>query len=86
MTRSCRTCRYLDVPLDKAGRRVARIGHIYQCTFPTPTLPPMPESWTKGNSAQAQRDFEHLYKLNKAYMGATDGASCAVWLALEKKS
>ncbi len=35
---SCRTCAHLEVPLDKAGRRIPRAGRNYLCRAPMPDL------------------------------------------------
>ena len=38
---TCRTCKFLDVALDSAGRRMPRKDRLYQCTVPVlqPVLP-----------------------------------------------
>lgn len=41
---ACRDCKLLDVPLDKAGRRMPRKGKAYRCLAEVPTVP-LPRSW-----------------------------------------
>lgn len=38
MTDTCKTCRYLDVPPRKDGKRVAYTGKAYRCLTPIPDL------------------------------------------------
>jgi hypothetical protein len=35
---TCKTCKWLDVAPDRAGRRVVRRGYMYRCKFPLPDL------------------------------------------------
>ena len=42
---SCKTCKFLQVPLDKLGRRVVGQDNTYCCAF-TPELPRLPDSIT----------------------------------------
>lgn len=41
---TCRTCRYLEVPLNKAQRRVPRREVYYACNVPLPLWPTLPAS------------------------------------------
>jgi hypothetical protein len=42
---SCKTYKFLQVLLDKLGRRVGRRDTVYRCAF-TPELPRVPDSIT----------------------------------------
>lgn len=37
-----KTCIWADIQPDKAGRRVMRKDQAFPCTYPVPTLPPVP--------------------------------------------
>jgi hypothetical protein len=42
----CKTCRFLDVKPDSAGRLRVIKDKAYRCLAPTPSLPPLPLSIT----------------------------------------
>jgi hypothetical protein len=46
-TQCCRTCKHLDVPIDKAGRRVVRKDRAYLCVIDLEP-PRLPDSVTRG--------------------------------------
>ena len=41
---TCHTCKYLDVGLNKAGRRVVYTQKAYRCLAPDPAEPKLPAS------------------------------------------
>lgn len=56
---TCRDCRYLDVALNAAGRRVPRKGNAYPCTAPV-VPPPLPVSITKAYGWQWPPARRHM--------------------------
>ncbi len=68
MTQCCKTCRFLDVPLDKAGRRVVR-DKSYRCTAPIPEI-------VTPDSVERQGFY-------KVRMCGDMGTTCPVWEALK---
>lgn len=76
---SCRTCRYLDVPLDKLGRRIVRRDQGYRCIFGPLERPAWPDSVTEsygfrwpGNEQRGRRR-----------MVGDDGENCPCWQKLD---
>lgn len=72
---TCRDCRYLAVPLDKIGRRVARKSNMYRCLAPFPPLPAIPDSFTSA------WDWERYWPPKPRHMQPDDGANCPTWTA-----
>ena len=72
MSQSCKTCKWLVVEPDTAGRRVVRKDKGYRCIAPMPELPPMPLSVTS-----------HCHYLPpgkiRSRMDGGDGADCPTW-------
>lgn len=76
--KSCRTCKYLDVEPNKAGRIVARKGSGYRCLAPDAPLPVLPDSITKG--------YGFCWPLrSRRYMLPDEGTECPVWEARAEK-
>ncbi len=76
MTQCCKTCRFLDVPLDKAGRRVVRIHDAFPCTAPLPEMPALPDSITKVYG------YKPAGEGRKCWMHGDMGTTCPVWEAM----
>lgn len=70
---TCKTCAYLAVEPDKAGRIVVRAGNAYECNAPEPDLPTLPYSITKA--------YGFRWPPSRAYVTGTDGEDCPVWQA-----
>jgi hypothetical protein len=66
MDRCCKTCRWLKVEPDAAGRRVVRKGRAYPCEWPLPEMPALAASLRVGSH----------YRI---YMEPGDGGNCPVW-------
>ncbi len=77
MTQCCKTCRFLDVPLDKAGRRVVRKDSVYRCKGPVPAAPNLPDSVTQAYG------FMRTAWVHRQYMPGDMGTTCPVWEALK---
>lgn len=68
----CKTCRFLDVPLDKAGRRMVRSNHGYGCLWKLPKNHfVLPDSITQAPS----------YRLGRlrTFMEGDEGTTCPTW-------
>lgn len=61
---ACRDCRFLDVGLNKAGRRVPHPARAYRCTFDIPVPAKLPKSVVS------------VYSAGKRYMEPRDGDGC----------
>jgi len=77
MTETCKTCTHLDVPLDKAGRRVVRKNNAYRCQCPLPDMPPLPIAITSAHNYREPSTFGR-------HMSGDDGAGCPTWKGLTK--
>ncbi len=64
---TCRTCKFLDVPLDKAGRRRPYKNLAYPCTYEIP-YPVLPDAVT--------RHFGFHWPPARTYMSPRYGANC----------
>lgn len=64
---SCRSCRWLDVPLNKSGKRVIRRGQLYPCIVPIAPLPPLPLSVLYNKP---------YWPPTKSYMRPDEGLGC----------
>ena len=71
--RRCGTCRWLNVELDKTGRRVVRKGKPYRCLFEV-NWPPLPFAIT------TQYGFRLPVAIRQGISGS-DGADCPTWEA-----
>ena len=70
--RSCRSCKFLAVELDAAGRRTPKKYRVYNCTVPLPVLPPLPAS------------IHHSYRPpEKTMLTPDDGANCPLYEKLK---
>lgn len=70
---TCRTCGFLEVPLDKVGKRVPRKDHTYNCEAPI-EKPLLPISVTK--------HYNWRWPPNKLRMTPDDGESCPLYKKL----
>ena len=69
---TCKTCKFLDVPPNKAGRIVVRYERAYSCIAPAPKLPKdFPQSIIDRAGFQ--------WPPNRQSMFADDGDSCTVY-------
>ena len=69
---ACRGCQYLDVPLDKLGRRIPKTGFVYGCKSPLPA-PDYPDSIRL-------RITEHM----KCFMRPDEGKNCPSFKSIIK--
>lgn len=74
--RRCGTCRFLEVPADKAGRVIARRDYGYRCFAPMPPLPPVPDCLAHEVEWWGSAISHHI---RRARMGKDDGGSCPAW-------
>lgn len=58
---ACKDCKFLDVPLDAAGRRRVIKNRMYNCTVPTPVFPPIPASM-EVKIHEARHDVRRLWQ------------------------
>lgn len=72
----CRSCRFLDVPNNKAGKRVPRARHVYRCTAIT-EVPPLPASVVK--NYKGERLPPTFFEERKSWMLPDDGQFCPSW-------
>lgn len=75
---SCKTCKYLDVPLDKLGRRITRKYYVYQCTCPLPQMPSLPDSVT------GHYTYTPILKGTRQFMERDMGESCPCYEPIKK--
>lgn len=68
--RSCKTCRFLNVPPDAAGRIVVRKDEAYQCMAVVP-VPLLPDSVTTA--------YTFRWPLPRSYMTGEQGTLCPTW-------
>jgi hypothetical protein len=69
-TQCCGTCKHLDVPLDKAGRRVFRKDRSYLCVIDLEP-PRLPDSVTRAFWCQIP-----LAKTQRKWMCGEEGTNC----------
>lgn len=77
--KKCKTCEFLAVRPDKAGRIVVRSSLVYQCAFPLPEEPVLPECITRNCGYPG---WERL--LHRRWMTGDDGTDCPCWEARKK--
>ena len=70
-SRTCRTCRFLNVAPDKAGRIRPQRDGAYQCIAPQPEMPPMPLSITNA--------YGFNWPPSRTYMLPDQDTECPVW-------
>jgi len=63
---TCRTCRYLKVAPNAAGKIIPRKGKAYFCSFPKPDL--------TGLLPASMKIYPH--SIHASYMEPDDGATC----------
>lgn len=73
--KSCRTCRHLVVPLNRAGKRVPRRNDAYKCQAPIADLPPLPDSVTLRVTWPPR---------NRMWMVPEDGENCPTYQEIER--
>jgi len=66
----CGTCKWLDVPPDKAGRRIPRKTHVYRCLWPLPKRV-LPDS--------ILRAYGYNPTPSRSHMTPADGQTRATW-------
>lgn len=72
---TCRHCKWLDVPLNKAGKRVAYKMQSYKCLF-VPPLPPLPMSMSKS--------YNFRWPPHQSYVTPNFGEGCPCFEEREK--
>ena len=78
MTQSCKTCKHLSVPADKAGRRRTYEGYYYSCTAPMPSPPIAADSIRYYDSWPWEIDGR-TKRHSRCEMMACQGATCPTW-------
>lgn len=71
---TCRTCQFLDVPPDKAGRIRPRSNYTYRCLAPDPVMPVMPASITTAYGFSWP-------PCSRSYMHPDEGEGCPTYEA-----
>jgi len=71
---TCRTCKHLFVPNDKAGRRVVRKDNSYECTVKV-VMPLLPESVTGACGFK--------WPPSRSWMSGNQGENCPKWEGLK---
>ena len=72
---TCKSCKWLDVALDKAGRRVVRKQNAYPCLAPDPERPKVPAS-------VEERRGGFPWPPHRIFMCGYMGEDCPCWEAL----
>lgn len=75
---SCKTCKYLAVPLNARGRIVVRSNSSYECVCVV-SMPPLPDSVTASSLFRGVAEQRY-----RTYMGGQDGTNCPTWELREK--
>ena len=70
----CGTCKWLEAPLDKNGRRILTRLHGHRCSWPTPEQPTMADSITR--AYDFRWDFSQRHR---THVRGNDGATCPTW-------
>lgn len=68
---SCKTCKYLDVPPNKAGRIVPQKKYAYRCLAPEPPMPILPTSITG--------DYYFSWPPHRRSVCINEGTECPVY-------
>lgn len=74
MNQSCKTCKFLYVPPNKAGKRVV-YDRGYHCAAPAPDAPAMPECITSA--------YEYRWPTSRRSRWPDDGKRCPTWERLK---
>lgn len=67
---TCKTCKYLALPLNKNGKRYAAPNHTYRC------LAIVPNDWWITLPHSVVNAYGFRRDLHKTHMSATDGEGC----------
>lgn len=78
MGQSCRTCKFLDVAPNAAGKVVARKHEAYRCLAPDPEWPALPDSIT--------RHYGYKPTFHRRYMQPDEGDDCPLYRLREKQN
>ena len=70
MAQSCKACKWLDVPLNKAGKRVVYQHRVYACRWPEPQ-PLLCDAITT--------HIAFRLPLPRYRMAGSDGEHCPTW-------
>ncbi len=66
---TCKTCKWMDVPLTANGRRVVRKDSCFPCTVPIGDPPPLPSSVT--------RSFQNVsWPPHRSWVSGESGEGC----------
>ena len=71
MTRSCWTCKWLHVPINKDGQRIELEGRGYECAWPLPERQKV--------CAALLWDNPWPQPVGRKFMKPNDGLKCPVW-------
>ena len=74
-TQSCKTCKWFDVPLNKAGKRVVYKDHVYVCAWAQPPMV-LCDSITQHPNFRVQ--------FPRYPVVGSDGEHCPTWERKEK--
>lgn len=71
---ACRTCKHLNVPFNKAGRRIVRKEKYYPCTVEV-IKPLLPDSITKS--------YDFRWPPSRSYISGDSGENCPKYETLK---
>lgn len=71
--KSCRRCKFLDVPPNSAGKKIARKWSVYECTWNVEPMD-LPASITRYHSFR--------WPPSRMHMGPNDGEDCPCFVSL----
>lgn len=83
-TQSCRTCKYLYVEPDKAGRRKVYWYRRYDCTWEPPAHAVLSDAITKYVSPFSRLGQNASGRFETKSMSPDDGTTCPTWELLVK--
>lgn len=78
-TQSCRTCKYLYVELDRAGRRVVYEHRQYDCTWEPPAHAVLSDAITKYTSQFLGLGQNASGRFETKGMRPYEGDACPTW-------
>lgn len=73
----CKTCKYLDVPPNKAGRIVPQKKYTYRCLAPEPPMPILPTSITSA--------YGFSWPPHRRFVRIDEGTECPVYEQRQKE-
>lgn len=71
---TCRTCKFLEVPPNAAGKKVPRKGNVYRCLSPVPRT-----AWLMPTSVTKTYSYREPDEKSKTMMEPDDGDGCPLY-------